>query len=50
MVRLRKRYEAAVQQRNDRGLQLIERDEEVCVFYEKINIQGECNEVSVGLG
>ena len=40
MVRLRKRYENAVQHRNDRGIQLIERDEEVCIFYEKVNIQG----------
>ncbi len=40
MVRLRKRYETAVQHRNDRGIQLIERDEEVCIFYEKVNIQG----------
>ncbi|XP_050405069.2 coiled-coil domain-containing protein 146 [Patella vulgata] len=39
MVRLRKRYEVAVQNRNERGLKLIERDEEVCIFYEKVNIQ-----------
>ncbi|XP_019623769.1 PREDICTED: coiled-coil domain-containing protein 146-like [Branchiostoma belcheri] len=39
MVRLRKRYENAVQNRNDRGVQLIERNEEVCIFYEKLNIQ-----------
>ncbi|XP_038067979.1 coiled-coil domain-containing protein 146-like [Patiria miniata] len=39
MVRLRKRYETAVQHRNDRGVQLIERNEEVCIFYEKVNIQ-----------
>ena len=29
----------AVQERNDLGLQLIERNEEVCVFYEKLNLQ-----------
>ncbi|XP_072026353.1 coiled-coil domain-containing protein 146-like [Amphiura filiformis] len=39
MVKLRKRYETAVQHRNDRGVQLIERNEEVCIFYEKVNIQ-----------
>ncbi|XP_029783741.1 coiled-coil domain-containing protein 146 [Suricata suricatta] len=39
MVQLRKRYEKAVQSRNESGVQLIEREEEVCIFYEKINIQ-----------
>ncbi|XP_047706735.1 coiled-coil domain-containing protein 146 isoform X2 [Prionailurus viverrinus] len=39
MVQLRKRYEKAVQHRNESGVQLIEREEEVCIFYEKINIQ-----------
>ncbi|XP_006882663.1 PREDICTED: coiled-coil domain-containing protein 146 [Elephantulus edwardii] len=39
MVQLRKRYEKAVQHRNECGVQLIEREEEVCIFYEKINIQ-----------
>ncbi|XP_041460505.1 coiled-coil domain-containing protein 146-like [Lytechinus variegatus] len=39
MVQLRKRFETAVQHRNDRGVQLIERNEEVCLFYEKVNIQ-----------
>lgn len=33
------RYEIAVQHRNDRGVQLVEREEEVCIFYEKSNIQ-----------
>ena len=28
-----------MQERNDLGLQLIERNEEVCVFYEKLNLQ-----------
>ncbi len=27
-----------MQERNDLGLQLIERNEEVCVFYEKLNV------------
>ncbi|XP_070611291.1 coiled-coil domain-containing protein 146 isoform X1 [Erythrolamprus reginae] len=39
MVQLRKTYEKAVQRRNESGVQLIEREEEVCIFYEKINIQ-----------
>lgn len=39
MVELRRRYESSVQERNHRGLQLIERNEEVCVLYEKLNIQ-----------
>ncbi|XP_040827146.1 coiled-coil domain-containing protein 146 [Ochotona curzoniae] len=39
MVQLRKKYERAVQLRNESGVQLIEREEEVCIFYEKINIQ-----------
>ncbi|XP_025785544.1 coiled-coil domain-containing protein 146 [Puma concolor] len=39
MVQLRKRYEKAIQHRNESGIQLIEREEEVCIFYEKINIQ-----------
>nr|XP_020042831.1 coiled-coil domain-containing protein 146 [Castor canadensis] len=39
MVQLRKKYERAVQRRNECGVQLIEREEEVCIFYEKINIQ-----------
>merc|ERR1719431_2547518 len=39
MVQLRKKYEDAVQHRNDRGVQLVEREEEVCIFYEKLNVQ-----------
>lgn len=38
---MRRYFEQAVQERNDLGLQVIERNEEVCVFHEKINIQGE---------
>jgi len=40
MVELRRQYELSVQERNKRGIQLIERNEEVCVLYEKINVQG----------
>ena len=36
---MRKNYEHALQERNDVGLQLIERNEEVCVFHEKLNMQ-----------
>nr|XP_058153943.1 coiled-coil domain-containing protein 146 isoform X4 [Dasypus novemcinctus] len=39
MVQLRKKYEKAVQSRNESGVQLIQREEEICIFYEKINIQ-----------
>uniref|UniRef100_A0A7M4G0C6 Coiled-coil domain containing 146 n=1 Tax=Crocodylus porosus TaxID=8502 RepID=A0A7M4G0C6_CROPO len=39
MLQLQKQYERAVQHRNESGVLLIEREEEVCVFYEKINIQ-----------
>ncbi|XP_069765802.1 coiled-coil domain-containing protein 146 isoform X3 [Narcine bancroftii] len=39
MIKLRKKYESVVQNRNERGIQLIEREEEVCIFYEKLNIQ-----------
>ena len=34
-----KHYEQALQERNDTGLQLIERNEEVCVFHERLNMQ-----------
>ncbi|XP_065829592.1 coiled-coil domain-containing protein 146-like [Oscarella lobularis] len=39
MVQLRKRFEQCVQERNERGVQLIERNEEVCIFYERLNVQ-----------
>ncbi|KAH9508117.1 hypothetical protein Btru_054756 [Bulinus truncatus] len=39
MIKLRKRYKKNVQHRNERGVKLIERNEEVCVFYERVNIQ-----------
>ncbi|XP_075252758.1 coiled-coil domain-containing protein 146-like [Convolutriloba macropyga] len=38
-VFLRQRIKNSIQSRNDRGVQLIERNEEVCIFYEKVNIQ-----------
>ena len=42
LFQLRRHYEQAVQDRNDTGLQLIERNEEVCVFHEKLNVQRNC--------
>uniref|UniRef100_UPI00398EE4B2 coiled-coil domain-containing protein 146 isoform X2 n=1 Tax=Pristiophorus japonicus TaxID=55135 RepID=UPI00398EE4B2 len=39
MIKLRKKYETVVQIRNERGIHLIEREEEVCIFYEKLSIQ-----------
>ncbi|XP_067915346.1 coiled-coil domain-containing protein 146 isoform X3 [Heterodontus francisci] len=39
MIQLRKKYETVVQNRNERGIHLIEREEEVCIFYEKLSIQ-----------
>lgn len=38
-LQLQRHYEQALQERNDAGLQLIERNEEVCVFHEKLNMQ-----------
>lgn len=38
-MQLRRRYEQTVQERNDLGLQLIERNDEMCMFYEKMNMQ-----------
>ncbi|KAL5481265.1 hypothetical protein EMCRGX_G021396 [Ephydatia muelleri] len=38
MNRLLRQYEHASQERNDLGLRLIERNEEVCVFHEKLNV------------
>ncbi|KFV42878.1 Coiled-coil domain-containing protein 146 [Tyto alba] len=39
IVQLRKKYERAIQQRNESGLLLRDREEELCILYEKINIQ-----------
>ncbi|XP_008684382.1 coiled-coil domain-containing protein 146 [Ursus maritimus] len=39
IVQLRKRYEKAVKLRNESGIQLIDREEEVYTSYEKISIQ-----------
>uniref|UniRef100_A0A8C8AD16 Coiled-coil domain-containing protein 146 n=2 Tax=Otus sunia TaxID=257818 RepID=A0A8C8AD16_9STRI len=39
IVQLRKKYERAIQQRNESGLLLRDREEELCILYEKINFQ-----------
>ncbi|CAM9589001.1 unnamed protein product [Laminaria digitata] len=39
MLRLKAMYESAVEQRNFAGVQLIDRNDELCVLYEKSNIQ-----------
>uniref|UniRef100_A0A8B9N8U1 Coiled-coil domain containing 146 n=1 Tax=Accipiter nisus TaxID=211598 RepID=A0A8B9N8U1_9AVES len=39
IMQLRKKYERAIQEQNDSGLLLREREEELCILYEKINMQ-----------
>ncbi|KAI5100207.1 coiled-coil domain-containing protein 146 isoform X1 [Silurus meridionalis] len=39
LLHLHKRHNACVQSRNERGVQLLEREEEMCVFYAKVNMQ-----------
>ncbi len=34
-----RRYEVAVEERNYTGIQLIDRNDELCILYEKSNIQ-----------
>lgn len=41
MLRLKKQYEAGVEHRNFTGVQLIDRNDELCILYEKANIQEE---------
>jgi hypothetical protein len=38
-VKLRKRYDETVKTRNERGIELITRSEEVCVLCERLNVQ-----------
>ena len=38
MLKLKKQYEAAVENRNYMGLQLIERNDELCILYEQSNV------------
>eukprot|EP00755_Sulcionema_specki_P007955 Sspe_Gene.39614::Locus_19105_Transcript_1_3_Confidence_0.429_Length_3005::g.39614::m.39614 len=39
MLMLKKKYEEAVENRNFTGIQLIDRNDELCILYEKCNIQ-----------
>ena len=39
MLKLKKRYEQAVEERNYTGIQLIDRNDELCILYEKSNDQ-----------
>ncbi|XP_061107475.1 coiled-coil domain-containing protein 146 isoform X2 [Conger conger] len=39
LLQLRKNYDNAVQSRNDRGVQLLERENEICIFHERVNVQ-----------
>ena len=39
MLRLKKRYEVAVEERNYTGIQLIDRNDELWILYEKANMQ-----------
>ncbi|XP_010285402.1 PREDICTED: coiled-coil domain-containing protein 146, partial [Phaethon lepturus] len=39
MGQLRKKYQRAIQQRNESGLLLRNREEELCILYEKLNMQ-----------
>ncbi|CAI9716280.1 Hypothetical predicted protein [Octopus vulgaris] len=41
MIKLRKRYENAIQERNKKGEWLIKINSEVCLFYEKFNVQND---------
>ena len=38
MLEIRKHYEAACESRNYMGVQLIDRNDELCILYEKNNI------------
>jgi hypothetical protein len=39
MLNLRKQYEQVCESRNYTGIQLIDRNDELCILYEKANIQ-----------
>ena len=38
IVKLKKQYEVAVEQRNRTGVELVDRNDELCILYEKSNI------------
>ncbi|XP_066523179.1 coiled-coil domain-containing protein 146 [Hoplias malabaricus] len=39
LLQMCKNHEASVKSRNERGVQLLEREEEICIFYERVNVQ-----------
>ncbi|KAJ8262059.1 hypothetical protein GJAV_G00161680 [Gymnothorax javanicus] len=39
LLQLRNSYDKAVQSRNDQGVQLLERENEICILYERVNVQ-----------
>ncbi|KAB5565993.1 hypothetical protein PHYPO_G00247950 [Pangasianodon hypophthalmus] len=39
LLHMRKSHDASVQSRNERGVHLLEREEEMCVLYAKVNVQ-----------
>ena len=41
MLKLKSQYENSVETRNFTGMQLIDRNDELCILYEKSNIQEE---------
>ncbi|MEW5305818.1 MAG: hypothetical protein WDW36_008335 [Sanguina aurantia] len=41
LLRLKKQYEVAIEARNYTGIMLIDRNDELCILYEKCNIQDE---------
>lgn len=50
MLRLKKKYELAVDARNATGVQLIDRNDELCILYEKANLQEQAlNDGEIGL-
>lgn len=50
LLRLKKKYELAVDARNATGVQLIDRNDELCILYEKSNLQEKAlNEGEIGL-
>jgi hypothetical protein len=41
MLKQKNRYEQSVKERNAAGVQLLDRNDEICILYERINIQKE---------
>ena len=39
MITLKSRYESAVKERNNTGIHLLDRNDELCILYERLNIQ-----------